>query len=122
MSSNPFPWLDNAAERLMPLVASIPPRANPAELAFETIAQKIAAFEKTLNNTEAVGTLLASFGQSILLSIHRVSRAGQFICMEGLTSNGDEASLVQHYTQTSLLLLKVKAEEPRRPIGFNTQE
>jgi hypothetical protein len=38
--------------------------------------------------------------------------------MEGVTSDGEDATLVQHYTQTSMLLGKVTIEGPHRPIGF----
>ena len=103
------------------ILPRIPDIRSPQEYAFETLVEEIRAFEKTLAGTEAVGTLLASFGQSVMLNIRTVKRAGQFICMEGVTGDGSEASLVQHYTQTSMLLLKVKTEEPRRPIGFTTE-
>lgn len=99
----------------------IPDFKSQQEYAFDTLVEEIRAFERTLARTEAVGTLLASFGQSVMLNIRTVKRAGQFICMEGITGDGSEASLVQHYTQTSMLLLKVKTEEPRRPIGFTTE-
>jgi len=52
------------------------------------------------------------------LQISSISRAGQFFCFDGLTEQGDEARLVQHFTQTSILLVKLKSELPRRPIGF----
>lgn len=81
-----------------PMNVRIPP--SPAEQAFETLARKIAEFEKTLSEQEAVGSYLASFGQSVHLQIQRVTRAGQFICMEGVLSDGSEASIVQHFTQT----------------------
>jgi hypothetical protein len=96
----------------------IPP--TPAEQAFESLTNQIRIFERALTGSEAVGAMLASFGQSVLLQVHTVSRAGQFVCMEGINSNGDEARLVQHFTQVSLMLTKIKVapEKPRRPIGF----
>lgn len=96
----------------------IPIPLSPAEQAFKTLASTIAKFEKTLKAEEAVGSLLASFGQSVHLQIHEVSRSGQFICMRGALSDGSEATIVQHFTQTSLMLVKVKTEVPRSPIGF----
>lgn len=124
MSSSKFPSNSALGLNLAALEARAPAIYIPPSLqesAFKALVEKITAFEATLKDTEAVGTLLASFGQSILLNIRSVSQAGQFICMEGITSDGSEASLVQHYTQTSMLLLKVKTEEPRRPIGFTTE-
>lgn len=88
------------------------------EYAFENVCREIVSFERTLSETEAVGCYLASFGQSILLNIRSVSLSGQFICMEGITNDGNDARLIQHFTQTSILLIKMKSEEPRHPIGF----
>lgn len=98
--------------------APMPP--TPAEHAFGSIKKQITQFEQSLAASEAVGVMLASFGQSTLLNVHTVSLSGQFICMDGANSDGHQARLVQHFTQVSLLLVKVQLapEKPRRPIGF----
>jgi hypothetical protein len=104
------------------LIPSMPPRPpSPAESAFNTLVEQIREFETTLTDEEAVGSLLASFGQSVHLNINSVRRVGQFIRMDGTLADGGQASLVQHFTQISVLLLKVNTEEPRKPIGFITE-
>ncbi|MFL9863207.1 DUF6173 family protein [Paraburkholderia fungorum] len=97
---------------------TLPPNVSPAERAFDVLVDEVKQFETALTEGEAVGAMLASFGQAIKLQISSISRAGQFFCFDGLTEQGDEARLVQHFTQTSILLVKLKNELPRRPIGF----
>jgi hypothetical protein len=77
-------------------------------------------FEATTRDDEVVAAMLASFGQSMTIHIHSIRRAGQLFCMEAATSEGDAATLVQHFTQVSVLFLKVPiaTAEQKRPIGF----
>jgi hypothetical protein len=98
----------------------LPDIKSPAEYAFQSLASQIQQFEAATSNDEVVGAMLASFGQSVTIHIHQIRLAGQFFCMEGLAADGSAATLIQHFTQTSLLLLKMpKAPvEEKRPIGF----
>ncbi|KVP77519.1 hypothetical protein WJ92_02770 [Burkholderia ubonensis] len=89
------------------------------EYAFETLVDEIKAFEASLAEGEAVGGMLASFGKAVTLQITRIAVSGQFICFDGVTESGDNARLVQHFTQASLLLVKLtKPVAPPNPIGF----
>ncbi|MGF6807659.1 hypothetical protein OKW30_002785 [Paraburkholderia sp. Clong3] len=98
---------------------ALPPLPDPPHVqAFETLVGQVRAFEATLSDSETVGAMLASFGQTVTLQIQTISRAGQYFCFEGITPDGNDARLVQHYTQASLLFIKLKAEQPRQPIGF----
>ncbi|MBK0415209.1 hypothetical protein JD974_12415 [Chromobacterium haemolyticum] len=94
----------------LPAVRSIP------EAAFDTLVSQITCFEKETSNSEVVGALLASFGQAVTIQLKSLSRDGQFICMVGFTDDGSEATLIQHYSQVSLLLLKMP-----KPAGFEKQ-
>lgn len=93
---------------------------SPAEQAFQTLVNQIRLFEASTSDGEVVGAMLASFGQSVTIHIHQLRQSGQFICMDGLTASGDKATLVQHFTQASILLIKVPLlpTEEKRPIGF----
>lgn len=91
------------------------------EAAFDIIVSQVRDFEAALADSEAVGGMLASFGQSVTLQITHISRAGQFLCFDGVTSDGDVARLVQHYTQASLLLVKLTVPAKPNPIGFTAQ-
>lgn len=95
----------------------------PHVQAFHSLVQRIKEFESSLAETEAVGAMLASFGSAVHLQLRSITRHGQYFCLTGITDDGGEATLVQHYTQTSILLLKVtaKADIPKRPIGFNAE-
>lgn len=99
---------------------ALPETKSPAEYAFESLAQQVRQFETQTKEEEVVGAMLASFGQSVILHIHQLRLCGQMICMEGVTDAGGPATLVQHFSQASVLLLKVpKAPaETKRPIGF----
>lgn len=102
------------------LTPQLPDIKSPQEYAFISLVDQIKQFESGLGDGEVVGAMLASFGQSVLIHIHSLSRAGQFFCLEGATEDGSAATLIQHYTQASLLLLKIPkaATEEKRPIGF----
>ncbi|WP_146229993.1 DUF6173 family protein [Paraburkholderia tropica] len=100
-----------------------PPPPSPAEMAFNTIAAEAKAFEESLRDGELVGAMMASFGREVTLQISSISRSGQFIRFDGVSDAGQEVRLIQHFTQTSLLF--VKLERPgvqRRPIGFTSFE
>lgn len=93
---------------------------TPQEYAFITLKEQIMRFEAELGQDEVVAALLASFGQSVTIHIRNIKLAGQFFCIEGLAEDGKKATLLQHYTQASFLLLKApkKPAEEKKPIGF----
>lgn len=101
-------------------VPALPENKTPAEYAYESLVDQIKQFEAQTQEEEVVGAMLASFGQSVVLHVRQLRLCGQMICMEGLTDGGGPATLVQHFSQASILLLKVpKAPtEAKRPIGF----
>ncbi|WP_186205904.1 DUF6173 family protein [Burkholderia gladioli] len=107
-----IPSLANAMPK-MPVLKSI------GEYAFESLVEEVKAFEASLSAGEAVGALLASFGTAVTIQISQLSCKDQFICFDGTTPDGNHARLVQHYTQASMLLVKLTAPtvEPA-PIGF----
>ncbi|PRH46369.1 hypothetical protein C6V05_20780 [Burkholderia multivorans] len=97
----------------------LPDMKTAGEYAFDTLVNEVKAFEESLAEGEAVGGMLASFGKAITIQITRIALSGQFVCFDGLTENGDDARLVQHFTQASLLLVKLaKPVAPPNPIGF----
>lgn len=103
-------------------IQGIPDIKSPQEYAFITIIEQLKLFEKETSDEEVVSAMLASFGHSVTLQIQSIRRAGQFLCLEGITADGEKATLMQHYTQTSLLLIKTikSPQEIKRPIGFVT--
>jgi hypothetical protein len=93
---------------------------SPQEYAFLTLIDEIKRFESELEEDEVVAALLASFGKTVNIQIHTIKQVGQFFCIEGNSSEGNKATLLQHYTQASFLLLKAQKQpdEVKRPIGF----
>lgn len=99
---------------------NLPEIKTPAEQVFVSLGKQIRLFEEETSDDEVVAAMLASFGQSVMIHIHLIRLSGQMICMEGTTDAGAPATLVQHFTQASILLLKAKKapKEEKRPIGF----
>jgi len=103
-----------APAALLPEVRSIPERA------FDSLVTQIKAVEQRTGPDDVVGAWLASFGQAVIIHVHELRLDGQMLVLEGITADGSPATLVQHYTQASVLLLKTpKApHEEKRSIGF----
>jgi len=102
----------------LPALPELP--KSPAEAAFASLVAQIRTVEKSTSPDEVVVAMLAAFGQSVVVHVHQLRRAGQMFVLEGVTESGTPATLVQHFTQASILLLKAPrlAEEEKRPIGF----
>lgn len=79
-------------------------------------------FHKSLDEDHEAGARLVSFGQSITFHIEDISWWNpSLISFVGKTENGEPVELIQHITQISVLLIKMKRPEPltpKRPIGF----
>ena len=87
---------------------------------------QIKDFEATLTENEEVGARLAAFGGSILLHIREISwHNPDLLILEGvLDGSGDRAKLLQHVSQTNLLLVAVKppAGQKATRVGFNLDD
>jgi hypothetical protein len=99
----------------------LPKMISLPESAFETLTEQVKAAEKSLGPAEAVTLWIASFGHSVHLQVKEIRLEGMHLCLTGNLDDGSEAVLIQHYTQTSLLVMKSKPVVPVGPIGFTTQ-
>ena len=93
-----------------------------ADYAYEVIMERIKEFEDTLDNDHEVALRLASFGQSITLSVVDIGYSNpSTLVFHGYV--GDQpATLIQHMSQLNFLLLAVKKADPEKPprrIGFS---
>ncbi len=83
-------------------------------------------FHKSLDEEHEAGARLVSFGQSITFHIEDIGFSNpSLISFSGRTETGEPVELIQHVTQISILLMKMKRakpEEPKRPIGFASWE
>lgn len=95
---------------------------NLADYSYEVIMERIKKFEDTLDNDHEVALRLASFGQSITLSVVDIGYSNpSTLVFHGYV--GDQpATLIQHMSQLNFLLLAVKKADPEKPprrIGFS---
>ena len=96
---------------------------NLADYSYEVIIERIKEFEDALDNDHEVALRLASFGQSITLSVVDIGYSNpSTLVFHGYV--GDQpATLIQHMSQLNFLLLAVKKADPEKPprrIGFES--
>jgi hypothetical protein len=93
----------------------------------DTIAEELydaaLIYQQKLDTEHEVGAMLASFGQTVQISITGIGHVGKkLIKFTGvLVGNGSPVELLQHVSQISFLLVSVpkeNPEEPKRQIGF----
>ena len=69
---------------------------------------------------------LVNFGQAVTFHIEDIGYWNpSLISFRGHTEKGEPVELIQHVTQISILLMKMKREQPqqpKRPIGFASWE
>ena len=86
------------------------------------LERRIAEFNQSLNHEYEVGFRLVNFSQAITFHLESIGYCNpSLIFLSGFTDEGDPVEFVQHISQISILLIKVRRKnpsEPRRPIGF----
>jgi hypothetical protein len=100
-----------------------PPNPNLASEFYDRLINWINDFHKSLEEDYEAGVKLVTFGQSVTFHIEKIGYWNpSLISFKGHTENGDPVELIQHVTQISILLLKMKrhSQEPKRPIGFES--
>lgn len=79
-------------------------------------------FDASLDSEHEVGARLVSFGQTVTIHLLDIGYWNpSLIVFRGTRENGEPAELIQHVSQISVLLVKVKRLDPttpKRPIGF----
>jgi len=94
---------------------------NMADYSYKVILDRIKDFEDNLDNDHEVAIKLASFGQSVTLSVTDIGYSNpSTLVFRGYV--GDQpATLIQHMSQLNFLLVAVKKSDPEQPprrIGF----
>lgn len=106
----PLPNLTSAAE------------ANYASAFHKRLSSMIEAFDADLDNEHEVGIRLVNFGQTVTFHLTGLGYYNpSLITFTGFTEGGDPVELIQHVSQISVLLMKMKRknpEEPKRRMGF----
>lgn len=101
----------------------MPRNYSLADYSYEVIMERIKEFEDELDDQHEVAVKLASFGQSITMSVTDIGYSNpSTLVFYGLV--GDQKSvLIQHMSQLNFLLLSVQKADPEKPprrIGFET--
>ena len=95
----------------LPKMKSIP------EHSYDALMQEVKRFQRTLGDDKEMG--IVANGGGLIIHVDAVRYSGQMIVFSGVDSNGNDARLVQHYTQTNVQMISVsKLEDQPRRIGF----
>lgn len=95
---------------------------NMADYSYEVIMERIKEFEDDLDEEHEVALKLASFGQSITLSVTGIGYSNpSTLVFHGFVGD-QEATLIQHMSQLNFLLVAARKADPEKPprrIGFD---
>jgi hypothetical protein len=111
---------------LMPESSRIAIQTNPnlASEFHKRLVEWINNFDKGLEQEFEVGVRLVNFGQAVTFHLQGMGfRNPSLISFSGYTEQGEPVELIQHVSQISILLTKVKRQDtlqPKRPIGFGS--
>ncbi len=104
----------------------IPTNPNLASEFYSRLITWINDFHKSLDEEYEAGVRLVNFGQAVTFHIEDIGYWNpSLISFRGHTEKGEPVELIQHVTQISILLMKMKREQPqqpKRPIGFASWE
>ena len=83
-------------------------------------------FDATLDTDHEVGVRLVSFGQTVVFHLNDISYWNpSLISFQGVSENGEPVELIQHVSQISILLMKLKrldTSQPKKKIGFRSDQ
>ncbi len=96
--------------------------AYHADHTYKIICERIKEFEDSLDDAHEVGVKLASFGETVLMTVTDIGYSNPTtLVFHGLV-NGKKATLIQHISQLNFLLLGLERQDPSKPkfqIGFS---
>lgn len=119
----PMPRVRTLEEQIR---AALP--ARPETLAsdfYQRLTQWINKFDESLDPDYEVGIRLVNFGQTIVFHLKNIGYWNPaLISFSGHNEDGEPVELIQHISQISILLMKLKRADPTTPktkIGFATE-
>jgi len=92
-----------------------------ADYSYEVVMERIKEFEENLDDQHEVAVKLASFGQSVTLSVTDIGFSNPSTLVFYGFVGDQRAELIQHMSQLNFLLLSVQKADPEKPprrIGF----
>lgn len=109
------------AERVA--TGQMPKIQSPAELVCESLYEAISDFNSSLDNSQEVGLLLATFGERAVFRVDSIEyRAPHLVVLHGRNDAGERLRLIQHASQVNCLLVaqtRLQPATPKPPIGFH---
>lgn len=111
---------ENKPSKVSELLASIR-GYNMADYSYEVILDRIKEFESSLDDNHEVAVKLASFGQTITMSVTDIGYSNPSTLVFYGYIGEQKATLIQHINQLNFLLLSVPKPDPEKPprrIGF----
>lgn len=106
----------------------LPKITNPnlASEFYDRLVKWISDFDHSLDADHEVGVRLVSFGQSFTFHLEDMGYWNpSLISFRGHTEQGEPVDLIQHVSQISILLMKMRRpdpSQPKRPFGFTASE
>jgi len=101
----------------------IPKNYNLASEFYSRLVEWINDFDSSLDQEYEVGVRLVSFGQTVVFHLDDMGYWNpSLISFRGRTDDGQPVELIQHVSQISILLMKLKRPDPSKPkrkIGFD---
>lgn len=98
-------------------------KANYASEFHRRLIDWINKFNAELDADHEVGVRLVSFGQAVTFHLDDVGFSNpSLITFSGKTEDGDPVELIQHVSQISVLLVRLRRKDPTSPkrrIGFH---
>ena len=104
-----------------PISAIIPKDYTMADYTYEVVMERIHDFETELDDDHEVGVMLASFGQTVTMSVTDIGYSNPCTLVFHGFVKSQRATLIQHVSQLNFLLLAVEKSDPAKParrIGF----
>lgn len=92
-----------------------------ADYSYEVIMDRVKEFEEGLDSDHEVGVMLASFGQSVTMTVTDIGYSNPSTLVFYGYVKSDPATLIQHISQLNFLLIAVPKADPEKPprrIGF----
>lgn len=89
----------------------------PAQRALDSLLSIAKNLEAELKGSlETVSASLPSFGAPVQIQVLQLGRNGDFIILQGVGANGEPITLVQHYTQVSMIFRAGVAIVEKKPL------
>ena len=104
-------------------IASTTRERETADEMCDRLRQQVAQFEAELTSTEEVGASIAHFGRELTIRLDDVGYHNPgLVIFYGRTLDEDEVRIIQHFSQVSVMLIRVRAADPANPYRMSAED